>query len=118
MYSHRSLRAWQESHEIVLEVVAISRVSWQPWAAAMFSQLQRSSLSVQLNLAEGYAYGRSKTTLRLWRVAYGSAIETGDLLRLLGKTGVIDGSTAESLARRNDGIQRLIWGLITAINEG
>ena len=61
-------------------VVAISRASWQPWAGAMFSQLQRSSLSVQLNLAEGYAYGRSRTTLRFWRIAYGSAIETGDLL--------------------------------------
>jgi four helix bundle protein len=105
-------------HEIVLEVVAISRLSWQPWAGAMFSQLQRSSLSVQLNLAEGYAYGRSRTTLRFWRIAYGSAIETGDLLRLLGKTGVIDGSSAVSLAKRNDGVQRLIWGLISAIDEG
>ena len=81
----------------------------------MFSQLQRSSLSVQLNLAEGYTYGRSRTTLRFWRIAYGSAIETGDLLRLLGKTGVIDGAEAEDLARRNDGVQRLIWGLVVAI---
>ena len=81
----------------------------------MFSQLQRSSLSVQLNLAEGYAYGRTRTTVRFWRIAYGSAIETGDLLRLLGKTGVIDNSSASALARRNDGVQRLIWGLITAL---
>ena len=83
----------------------------------MFYQLQRSSLSVQLNLAEGYAYGRSRSTLRFWKIAYGSAIETGDLLRLLGKTGVIDGSSAASLAKRNDGVQRLIWGLITAIKQ-
>jgi four helix bundle protein len=115
MYTHRSLRAWQESQDIVLEVVEISRKNWQPWAGAMFSQLQRSSLSVQLNLAEGYAYGRSRTTLRFWRVAYGSAIETGDLLRLLGKTGVIDVAFAAELARRNDGVQRLVWGLITAL---
>ena len=115
MHSHRSLRAWQEAREIALEVIDLSRRCWQPWASAMFAQVQRSSLSVQLNLAEGYTYGRSRSTLRFWRIAYGSAVETGDLLRLLGDSGVIDCTAAAGLARRNDGVQRLIWGLISAI---
>lgn len=81
----------------------------------MFSQLQRSSLSVQLNLAEGYAYGRSRTSLRHWRIAYGSAIETGDLVRLLGDASVIGQAESEWLATRNDRVQRLTWGLIRSL---
>jgi len=83
----------------------------------MFSQLQRATLSVQLNLAEGYAFGRSRTTLRHWRIAYGSAIETGDLVRLLGDASVIGLEASELLARRNDRVQRLTWGLIRSIQE-
>ena len=115
MRDHRSLEAWQEARQTVLEVLSLSRMSWRPWAAAMFSQLQRSSLSVQLNLAEGYAYGKCRTTHRLWRVAYGSAVETGDLLELLGDALVIDREACRILTLRNDRVQRLTWGLVRSV---
>jgi four helix bundle protein len=109
---HRTLKAWQEARTIVLEVLLLSQRSWKPWAGAMFFQLQRSSLSVQLNLAEGYAYGPGRTALNFWRIALGSAVETGDLLMLLGDAGVVDEVTATQLARRNDGVRQLISGMI------
>ena len=112
MRDHRTLRAWQESRTIVLEVLLLSQRSWTPWAGAMFVQLQRSSLSVQLNLAEGYAYGPGRSALRFWRIALGSAVETGDLLRLLGDAGVVDAVTARQLAKRNDGVGQLIAGMM------
>jgi len=55
--NHTSLRAWQEAHAISIEVIRLSKASWKPYAAALFSQLQRASLSVQLNIAEGYTFG-------------------------------------------------------------
>jgi hypothetical protein len=55
--NHTTLRAWQEAHAISVEVIRLSKTSWKPYAAALFSQLQRASLSVQLNLAEGYTFG-------------------------------------------------------------
>jgi four helix bundle protein len=112
MRDHRTLKAWQEARTIGLEVILLSQRSWKPWAGAMFFQLQRSSLSVQLNLAEGYAYGPSPSAMRFWRIAYGSAVETGDLLTLLGDAGVIDQGTSEQLAKRNHGVQQLISGML------
>jgi len=46
MRDHRSLHAWQEAGSVVLGVIELARDSWKPYAAALFSQLQRASLSV------------------------------------------------------------------------
>lgn len=112
MRDHRTLKAWQEARKIVLEVILLSQCSWKPWAGAMFGQLQRSSLSVQLNLAEGYAYAPGRAAMRFWKIAYGSSVETGDLLSLLGDAGVVDQGTAQALIRRNDGVRQLIAGML------
>ena len=60
-------------------------------------RVQRSSLSVQLNIAEGYAFFSDSATWRKHlRIAYGSAVETDDLLDLMGdfehfrKAGVLE----------------------------
>ena len=49
----------------------------------MFWQLQRSALSVQLNIAEGCALWCPRQLRRHLRIALGSAVETVDLLCLL-----------------------------------
>jgi four helix bundle protein len=60
----------------------MSRDSWKPYAAALFSQLQRASLSIELNIAEGYSFGDTPTFTRHLGVAYGSAVETVEILRV------------------------------------
>src|SRR3990170_7365272 len=82
MRDHTSLRAWQEAHAVTVQVIRLCQTSWKPYAAALFSQLQRSSLSVQLNIAEGYTFGDSPTFTKHLGIAYGSAVETVELLRL------------------------------------
>ena len=72
---HTSLRAWQEAHAISVAVIRLARSSWKPYASALFNQLQRASLSVQLNIAEGYPFGDSPTFTRHLGIAYGSAVE-------------------------------------------
>ena len=46
---------WQKARRVALAAFRLSATAWKPWCAAMFWQLQRSALSVQLNIAEGYA---------------------------------------------------------------
>jgi four helix bundle protein len=79
MRDHRSLRAWQEAHRVSLGVIRLNQHSWKPCAAALHSQLQRSSLSIELNIAEGYSFGDTPTFTRHLGVAYGSAVETVEL---------------------------------------
>jgi four helix bundle protein len=86
--------------------------SWKPYAAALFSQLQRASLSVQLNIAEGYAFGESPTFRRHVAIAYGSAIETGELLEVGLDAKVIPKNLGNHLLNRNRRSQRLLLGML------
>ncbi len=100
MRDHTSLRAWQQAHTVSVEVIRLSKSSWKPYAAALFSQLQRSSLSVQLNIAEGYTFGDSPTFTRHLGIAYGSAVETGELLRLAVEAEVMEEKLLKPLLQR------------------
>ena len=97
---------------MVLGTIELARDSWKPYAAALFSQLQRASLSVQLNIAEGYAFGESPTYTRHLRIAYGSAVETGELLEMALKSGVVAVDIGTHLLVRNGRSQRLLLGML------
>jgi four helix bundle protein len=112
MIDHKSLRAWQEAAWVSAIVLDISRTCWKPYAQAVFSQLQRAALSAQVNIAEGYAYTNSPTFLRHLGIAYGSAIETGELLELLEKKELIPKETASAVIVRCRNSQKLILGLL------
>jgi four helix bundle protein len=112
MRDHRSLHAWQEAQAVSLGAIALARDSWKPYAAALFSQLQKAALSVQLNIAEGYAFGESPTYDRHLRIAYGSAVETGELLEIALKADVIPVEWGGQLLTRNRRSQRLLLGML------
>jgi four helix bundle protein len=112
MRDHRKLEAWHEARAVTLSVISLSREHWRPWAAALFAQLQRASLSVQLNIAEGMTFGDSPSYTRFLGIAYGSAVETGELLELLSQTGALPESVRDELLTRSGRCQRLLLGLL------
>jgi four helix bundle protein len=112
MRDHTSLRAWQEAHAVSVEVIRLCRSSWKPYAAALFSQLQRSSLSVQLNIAEGYTFGDSPTFTKHLGIAYGSAVETRELLRLAREAGVVEERLLKPLLQRTQEAEHILLGLL------
>lgn len=92
--------------------IALSRDAWRPWCASVFGQLQRAALSVRLNIAEGYAFGHTATCTRHYAIAYGSAIEAGELLDTLGEVNAVDAAILADLLNRNRRCQRLMLGLV------
>lgn len=112
MAPHRDLFAWQAAREVVAIVLRLSRGAWKPYLSAVFAQLQRSSLSVQLNIAEGYASGRTRRCRYFLEIAYASAMETDDLLQLLADEGILAPDEAEAAIATCRRSQALIRGLI------
>ncbi|MGB7213379.1 MAG: four helix bundle protein [Gemmatimonadales bacterium] len=116
MRDHTSLRAWQCARAVAFGVLRLGRSHWKPWAAAHFDQALRASLSVQLNIAEGYAFGDGPTFVRHLRIAYGSAVETGDILVLLRDAEVVDAETIASLIDANAEGRACLVGLLRRRN--
>ncbi|HEV8122712.1 MAG TPA: four helix bundle protein [Gemmatimonadales bacterium] len=78
----------------------------------MFAQLQRSSLSAQINISEGYAFGPSGKVKYPYAIAYASAVETDDLLDLLLELSLADQPTVEKALGSCRKSQQLMMGLM------
>ena len=112
MRDHKSLLAWQEAHAVVIALLpAIRRVKYS-YANPVFNQLQRAALSVQLNIAEGYALRTSRRFRNHLDVAYGSAVETAELLELSAELNLLSNELVSSTLQRCRQSQRLLRGLI------
>ena len=111
MRDHRSLEAWKEARSVSLSALDASREYWKPYAAALFGQFQRAALSVQLNIAEGYALGGQRFVNHL-RIAYGSAIETEELLELANEKRILPEAMVREILDSCTRCQRLLLGLI------
>ena len=113
MKTHRDLLAWQRARSVAKGVIELSITAWRPQFAAVFAQVQRSSLSVQLNIAEGYAFlsdsGHWRSHLR---IAYGSAIETDDLLNLMNDFEHFRDAGILNTLKQCQESQHLLFGLM------
>jgi len=56
MRKYRSLIAWQRARAATLHVFRVTNASYHPRATALFDQLRRAVLSIELNIVEGYAF--------------------------------------------------------------
>jgi four helix bundle protein len=112
MRDHRSLKAWQEARRLAKFGIRLARDHWRPYASGAFSQLQRASLSVQLNIAEGYARKSPAQIRQGLTIAYGSAVEAGEILELLMEEGAISPETGREALAAACLCQRLLLGLL------
>ena len=112
MRDHTSLLAWQEAKQVASGVLDLSVSHWSPPLGAVWAQLQRASLSVQLNIAEGYALGTTGLFTKHLRIAYGSAVETGELLDHLSTRLRPVPDHLPTMAARCQRSQRLLLGLL------
>ena len=90
----------------------ISRDLWRPAAGAIFTQMQRSALSIQLNIAEGFALADRGRFGNHLAVAYGSSVETHELLELALEEGILPRELAMDALDRCGRCERLLLGLL------
>ena len=116
MRDHKSLLAWQEAKAVVRLVMSATLKCRQPYA--VMDQLQRAALSVQLNIAEGYAFRSSRRFRNHLDIAYASAVETAELLELSVELNLLPDECARQALERCKQCQRLLRGLISRLRGG
>jgi|SRR5450755_3782872 four helix bundle protein len=112
MRTHRDLLAWRRAQRLTIEVHRYAALQWKPAWSAIFDQLKRAALSVQLNIAEGFASGPGARCRYHLRIAYGSAVETTELIELLETLGGPDIAAVRQMSgtsREAQALTLLLW---------
>jgi four helix bundle protein len=112
MRTYKSMLAWQKARQLVDVTIRIAVHHWSPPAGAVIHQLQRSALSSQLNIAEGYALRSTARFLYHLNVAYGSAVESGELLELLNDHRLAPEDLVQTGLRLSREVQALTLTLV------
>ncbi len=114
MGNFRSLKVWQHAIDVSVRVYALSRAEALSKDFGLRDQLQRSSVSIASNIAEGDELGTGRMSVRQFYVAKGSSAELITQLLIAHKIGYIEFDEAESLINECDKIIAMLNNLIAA----
>lgn len=81
------------------------------------SQIQRASLSVVLNLIEGFARNSPKEYVRFLWISYGSLKETKYLLHFSMKESYLKKKTYDETIKIAEEIGKMLWGKISHLKN-
>lgn len=103
MRDHRSLSVWQKANTVVRIILGASQRSYRPAVRIPFYQLQATALAVQLHIARGHALRSTAIFRKHLTLAYASAVETIELLRLMDEAHLVpSGELAEALTAMDE----------------
>ena len=75
MKTHRDLKVWQNSLDLVTEIYKLTKAFPNSETFGLACQIQRSAVSVPSNIAEGAARNSNKEFSRFLSIALGSLAE-------------------------------------------
>jgi four helix bundle protein len=96
MAGHRDLRGWQDAMELAEAVYTLTRAFPRDEIYGLTSQMNRASVSVPSNIAEGYGRG-GKDYERFVGLAYGSLLEIETQIELAHRVGLVAKERADGL---------------------
>ncbi len=105
----REIIAWQKARILTREIYSIFGKNRD---FGFRDQIQRSSVSVMANIAEGYGRNTNKEFVRFLEIAKGSLYETQSLIDIALDLGYITKDKHGELDHICDEITKVIYGLI------
>jgi len=117
MMPFRSLKVWQRSHALTLEIYELSAKFPADERFGLVTQLRRAAISVPTNIAEGAKRQRKQDYARFLNISESSLAETGYLLFLGRDLGFSDPGITESLLTEIDEISRMLHALRKKVEQ-
>lgn len=113
--SFTKLDAWRKSHELVIGVFQCC--DKMPGNDVLRRQIERSSLSITSNIAEGFGRQSLKDKKHFYIIARGSAYEVQNQLIVAKDTNKITKNSFDELSVISIDSLRLLHGLIRSLNN-
>jgi four helix bundle protein len=115
MGDYKSLKIWQRSHALTLEVYKATTGFPKAEQYGITAQLRRASSSVPANLAEGAGRNTQPEMARFCRIALGSANEVEYHLLLARDLGYLEAGHYQRLVRELRQIKNMIARFVHAL---
>jgi four helix bundle protein len=109
---YKKLIVWQKADELAKKIYKITNKFPSNELYGIISQLKRASLSVPLNIVEGYARASKNEFRQFLKIALGSLAETGYLLEFSYEQGFLLNKDFEELMMLRDQCGQLLWKLL------
>lgn len=117
MQSHRELKVWQISIDLVETVYRLSRGWPNHELYGLVSQARRASVSVPANIAEGAGRRSTGEFIQFVGIARGSLAELETLLVLAGRLGYLEADPLEHLLADVSEVGRMLTGLMQSLRD-
>jgi len=121
IYSFEKLEVWQDSRDLVRQIYSITAKFPTEEKFGIISQIRRSAVSVSCNISEGSGRKSKKDQAQFYRIAFGSTLETLNLLILSADLKFINEIQLIELRmlveKISNKLNRLIESLAKQINE-
>ena len=106
------LNSWKTAHELTLSVYNLTKKFPESEKFALTSQIQRASVSITSNIAEGFGRHTYKEKVQFYYQAHGSLTEVKNQLILSKDLGYITENDFNGIIEKLGNSQRLLQGLI------
>lgn len=106
------LIAWQEGHKVVLLVYALCKKFPAAEKFGLISQMQRASVSVTSNIAEGFGRRNSREKVQFYYMAHGSLTELKNLLLIAKDVDYISEKDYINISAQLNTSHALLQGLL------
>ncbi|MEM6895504.1 MAG: four helix bundle protein [Bacteroidota bacterium] len=115
MVNYKNYKVWQKSHQYVFKMYEITQGFPKSEQFNLISQIQRASISIPTNSAEGCGRETEKELVRFLYIASGSTHELDYLLLVSSELGFIESKNAKKLISEIDEIKKMLAALIRTI---
>ena len=106
--------AWQKAQDLCVEIYLIFQNSND---FGFKNQIQRASVSVSNNIAEGFDRMSDKEFVRFLYIALGSCSEVKSMLYLSSRLNYLSQHQSDELVIKANEVGRIIRGLIKSISQ-
>ena len=117
MVDYRKYKVWQKSHQLVLDVYAITSNFPKEEQFNLVSQINRAAVSIPTNIAEGCGRETQKELIRFLYISSGSAHELEYLLFLSIELKIKAVEVSAKILADIDEIKRMLAALIKKISS-
>jgi four helix bundle protein len=111
------LEIWQEAIDIALNIYNIVKLDKIKNDYGLRDQLQRATLSISNNIAEGFEYNNNKEFIKYLKYAKGSAGETRSMINFLLKVKHISNAEHKLIYDNLILVSKHIKGFISYLNN-